>query len=145
LKRGVLGFWALYFSLVLASNFADGLKTLGWLGPQFPFASANYALIRRVTAIYGTPAIVVAVLFIGVLLWEAAATWLFWRAVRRFRREFRHDGIYTPFGVAAGLWASFIVMDEVFISYGLASAHVGLLTLQLVTLLVVVALPEPPR
>ena len=48
-------------------------------------------------------------------------------------------------GWPPALNAGYALMDEVFISYGLASAHVGLLTLQLVTLLVVVALPELPR
>lgn len=32
LKRGLLGFWAAWFSLVTLTNVCDGLKALGALG-----------------------------------------------------------------------------------------------------------------
>jgi hypothetical protein len=85
IKLGVLFFWAAYFTLVLASNAADALRTSGLLPETFPFVSGNYELIERVTRIYAIPAFGVAALFAGVLLWQLAASALFWQSFARFR------------------------------------------------------------
>ena len=54
---------------------------VGWL-PVGQFASGNYAAWSSETiSIYPLPQFVGAILFAGVLVWEAAAAGLFWRAV----------------------------------------------------------------
>ena len=65
IKRGILFFWALWFSLVLATNVTDGLKALQVLPQSWAFTSGNFALMTTVTAIYHTPIWIVAILFLG--------------------------------------------------------------------------------
>ena len=145
LKRGILLFWALYFTIVLASNLADALQALGALPDSFPFVSGNYGFIARVTGIYGTPAIVNAVLYLGVLVWEAVAAALFWQALRRWGSASGLEAVDRAFTVSAGLWAAFVLMDELFIAYeipGLEATHVRLFVASLVSLLAVHLLPD---
>jgi hypothetical protein len=46
--------------------------------------------------------------------------------------------------VSLGLWAAFLVADEVFIAYPVEATHLRLFIAQLVTLLAVEVLPEEP-
>jgi len=140
LKRGILFFWAAYFTIVLASNVADGLKAMALLPEAFRFVSGNYALVERVTRIYAVPAAGVALLYLGVLACQAAAATLFWRAFAAWRGGSAPDTrvVTAAFAAGLGLWAGFILVDELFIAYeiaGLEATHVALLSAQLLSLL----------
>lgn len=140
IKRGLLFFWAAYFTIVLASNVADGLRALAVIPDTLRFVSGNYALVERVTRIYAVPAAGVALLYIGVLLWQAAAAGLFWRAFAAWRGGGPPDSrlVNAAFAAGLGLWAAFILVDELFIAYeiaGLEATHVALLSAQLLSLL----------
>jgi hypothetical protein len=147
IKRGLLFFWALWFSLVLATNVADGMKALGLLPDTWPLVSGNYAFVKKVMSIYSTPVWLVGTLFALVVLWEGLATLLFWRAFIQF------DGVdqpglatvYAAFAVSLALWAAFIVWDEILLVYqttNLEAVHLGILTAQLMTLVAIRALPD---
>src|ERR1051326_7194797 len=84
LKRMLLLFWAAWLTVVFASNVCDGLKTCGGLPQSWPFASGNYDFLVQTTARYGPPAWLNGLLFLGVVIWEAVAAFLFWRAGARF-------------------------------------------------------------
>jgi len=142
LKRGLLGFWALYFTLVFTSNAFDALKAVGLLDAGFRYASGNYAMIVAATAKLAPPAAVNAILFAGVLGWEALAAALFWAS---FRRVSHRGSVETAaFVVSIALWAAFILADELFIAYegGMEATHVRLFVAQLVTLLAIHLLPD---
>lgn len=161
IKRGTLFFWAAYFTIVLASNVTDGLRAMAVLPETFRFVSGNYALVDRVTRIYSVPAAGVALLYVGVLVWEAAAASLFWRAFAAWRGGAAPDSriANAAFAAGLGLWAAFILVDELFIAYeiaGLEATHVALLSAQLLSLLaynaklsrragVAVSAPRPPE
>ena len=68
LKRSLLLFWAVWFTLVFATNLCDGAKALGVVQQVWPFASGNYALVVKTTAHCGPPAWLSGVLFLGVLV-----------------------------------------------------------------------------
>lgn len=141
IRRGLLCFWAAYFTIVLASNATDGLKAMAVVPDTLRFVSGNYALVERVTRIYGVPAAGVALLYIGVLLWQAVAAGLFWRACAAWRRGGMPDAgmVNAAFATGLGLWAAFILVDELFIAYeiaGLEATHVALLSAQLLSFLV---------
>jgi hypothetical protein len=146
LKRGVLLFWALWFTLVLATNLCDGAKTLGLLSPSWPFASGNYGFMASVTAKYGTPGWINGVLFAGVILWQLTATILFWRCVVTYRPQDARSlaAATTALAVGIGLWAAFAIADEFFVAYetGVEAAHLRLFVAQFVTLLGIHLLPE---
>jgi hypothetical protein len=146
LKRGLLLFWTLYFAVIAASNLCDALKAAGILPGNWRFASGNFALVKKATSIYKAPAIVNAVLFAGVVLWEGVTAALLLRATLGFRGNDAHGLQLALTGLGAGiaLWAAFIVMDEIFLDYesGLEIPHLGLFIAQLATLLAVALLPE---
>jgi hypothetical protein len=143
LKSLLLLFWAAWLSVVFLTNLLDGGKALGLLGEDWPLASGNYAFVAQTTARYGTPGWVNALLFAGVVAWEGLSAVLFWLAwwggaPAQTRR-------YSAFAVGLGLWAAFLLADEMFVAYGVAAAHWRPFLGQLATLLVIELLPGGQR
>jgi hypothetical protein len=98
-------------------------------------------------AAYHLPASVIALTFLGVILWEGTAATLLWWCARGF------DGaaggvspgaarVYLAFGVTIALWLAFMFMEEVFLQYATEGTHVQLLIGALVTVLFLVQLPD---
>lgn len=147
IKRILLLFWALFFSLVFVTDVTDGLKAIGVLSPDLTFASANYGFMLEVTDIFGTPEWFVALLYVGVVVWAGAAAFTFWRAFARFEVW---DGpsrgvVETAFALGIGLWSAFLVADEFFLAYlttDVSSVHLRLFTAQMASLLVVALVPD---
>lgn len=143
LKRFLLLFWAIWFTVVFLTNLADAAKGFGLLGESWAFASGNFAFIKETTARYGTPDLVNAVLFAGVIVWEGVAALLFWRVGWTFRgKASGRKPLYLAFTASLLLWAAFLIADEVFIAYALTGTHLRLFVAHLVTLLAIELLPE---
>ena len=143
LKRLLLLFWAVWLTVVFATNLLDGLKALGVLAESWAFASGNYQFIGATTARYGVPAWANLAMFAGVILWEAVAAGLFWRAAVSYRgRAMGRAAVYAAFTASLLLWGSFLLTDEVFIAYTAGGTHLRLFVAHLVTLLAVELLPE---
>jgi len=139
--RAVLvGAWATYLSLVCLTNTFDGLKALDVLGDGFAFASGNWELLRETTGVYDTPTAIDALLFAGVIAWEALAAALFWLALRG------RVPVMAAATVALGLWAAFIAADEIFLAYPIEGTHWRLFVALVVSVLAVRLLPDerPP-
>jgi hypothetical protein len=137
LKSGVLLFWAAWFTIVVLTNAFDILKASRVVPAGWTFASGNWELMVKVTGVHGTPVAVVAMLFLGVIVWEALAGFLFWRAWAAGGR-----GGVAAFTVSLALWAAFTLADEIFIAYTLGPVHLRLFGLQLLSLLALRLLPE---
>ncbi len=77
----------------------------------------------------------------------ALATFLFWRAFKRFDGV-DHPGlatVYTAFAVSLALWTAFIVWDDILLVYqttNLETVHLAILTAQLMTLVAIRLLPD---
>lgn len=144
LKRGLLVFWALWHSIVALTNVFDALKGLGVLDPGWGFASGNWDFMRSVTAVYATPHALVALLFAGVIAWEALAAVLFWRAFGGGMGTARNNrpAVTGAFVVSIALMAVFILVDEIFLAYDVESTHLRLFIAELVSLLAIVLLPD---
>ncbi len=143
LKRGLLLFWAAWLTVVLTTNLLDGAKAAGLLPEGWAFASGNYRFLAETTARYGTPAWLNGLLFAGVLCWEGVAAVLFWLAWGRSSgRGAGRRTLYAAFTVGLGLWAAFLLADEVCIAYAVEGTHLRLFTAQLATLLAIELLPE---
>lgn len=138
LARGILLFWALYFSIVALTNTFDAARSFGVLPPGWTLASGNYALVVKVTAVHGTPMAVVLILFLGVIAWEALSAVLFWRALMTRTRR----AVYAAFTMSLALWAVFALVDEIFIAYTLGGVHRDLFGIELVSLLALRLLPD---
>src|SRR5579862_3146109 len=116
LKQGLLLFWALWFALVVLGNIGDLLKRLHVLGDHWKFASGNYALMQKTTAIYHVPDGIILLLFIAVILWEAITTVLMASAALTIVSSGLR-GVYTAFAFSLALWVAFMLADEFFIAY----------------------------
>ena len=123
LKRGLLLFWALWLSVVVTTNVLDGLQVLSFLGESFRFVSGNWSWINRTMDPLAVPRSVQALMFSGVVLWEALGAALFWRALVAYRGRplGLEPTVIAASAVNLGLWAAFQVLDEVFLAYSLTT------------------------
>jgi hypothetical protein len=144
LKVLLLFVWAAWLTVVFTTNVLDGLKALGLLSEGWAFASGNYRFLSATTARYGTSTWLNAVLFSGVIAWDAIAAALFWRATLLFPKQATKGSgsVRLAFTVSLALWGAFLLADEIFIAYEVEAKHLLLFTAQLATLLVIELLPE---
>jgi hypothetical protein len=145
LKQLLLAFWAMWFTLVVASNVADGLKAAGVFRPTLRFASGNLALLLETTSIYDTPRPIAIGMFVGVVLWEVLAALLFWRAtVAWWTHEPALREAGEAFVAGVGLFAGFVLADEIFLAYtkGLEASHFRIFSALLVSWLSIRLLPD---
>jgi hypothetical protein len=144
LKRGILLFWALWISVVVAMNVGDVLKAMGILPADWKLASGNYHAIVDVTKVYGTPHWLDMVLLLGVILWEGVAAALFWWARARYRdgHRSRWRAVYLAFSSLLALFGTFILTDELFHAYKVEGDHRGIAVLLLASLLALQLLPD---
>ncbi len=144
LKRVLLAAWAVWLSVVFATNVCDAAKAFGMLGDSWLFASGNYRFLTETTARYGTPGWLNMLLFLGVIAWEGTAAVLFWLACRIWRGKGQPGSAvrHAAYVIGLTLWLAFMVADEVFIAYPVEGVHVRLLTALLATVLVIELLPE---
>ena len=139
LKRALLAFWAVYFSLVTVSNLVDLLGELGALDWTF-LDSGNADYLRSVVEVYGIGSDLTLVLLAGACAIELAAALLFWRALRRGDT----GAALLALAGATLVWAGFIFMTELFVAYTSESPFRELLMLTIGTALVVALVPDQP-
>jgi hypothetical protein len=133
--------WAVYMTVVVASNFADLLASFGWI--HTVFRSGNLAFIQTATRVYFHSRPVDQVLLGCVLVWEASAAALLWCGAIAWNRT-----VWGTVGAAeagliviALLWVVFAIVTEIFVAYDRGvneSAYWVLAIANLVTLVVVV-------
>ncbi len=144
-KRLILLFWAAWFTLVFATNLFDALKALGVVGQSWSFASGNWALVVATTRVHRTPLPIVAFLFAGVMTWEALSATLMWRAVISLRHgadQHATAAVDQAFTLALGLFAAFMLADEIWIAYTVEATHMRIFLTLLASLLAFHLLPD---
>jgi hypothetical protein len=134
-KRILIGFWALFFSLVALTNLVDLLDTLGAFDWRF-LNSENYAYLHSVVKVYDVGSLVTKLLLAGALAIETIGAVLFWRALVARTRPL----IALCWG--ALVWIAFIGMTEFFTAYQSESVFRELLMLTIATALAVVLIPD---
>lgn len=147
LKIGLLVFWAVWSTLVFASNLGEGLRQLGAVPAGFPYASGNFGAIREVSRIFDISLLGAALLFAGVIVWDALNVALFWRAVLHRRRMLAGDfrAVDVAFTVSLALWAALMVASEVFLAYrvaGFEQTHREIFSAVLLSFLAIRVLPH---
>jgi hypothetical protein len=132
--------WALFITIVTASNVTELLHSLGIWSPVF--RSGNLGFLAMATSIYGVSEGLNQLLLAGVILWEGSAALLLWRAAARLRG--RVPGAIASARLALTvlglLWFAFAIMTEVFIAYARGvneSMYWTLATAVLATLVIV--------
>lgn len=139
IHAGLLLFWAIWLTLVAFTNLADALKRLQLLPEDWTLASYNYDLVVQTLQPHGVPEAVAALLFAGVIVWEATAAALLWRAFAAVRRGAPGTApeVTQAFAVSLALWAAFLIATEATVNYLTASTHKETLIAQLASLLVI--------
>ena len=144
LKLGLLEFWSLWFSVVFLTNLFDGFRLLGIFPITWKFASQNFQPVAKATARYLAGVWLPACLFSGVMLWQLLAVILLGWALMTSLRDGDVDGlaVNAAFACGLGLWAAFMIADEIFKQYELQRSHVLFFGAQLLTLLALHVLPS---
>jgi hypothetical protein len=144
LKQGLLLFWALWLSIAWLSNLCDALKAHHLLGEGWWFASGNYRMMAETTQKCRTPPWMTTWLFMGILAWEAVAMSWLWVAFLNFQGLHQPGAslLYPAFLVNLALWAALLIADELVLSYDTEATHFRVLMAQMITLLVLILLPE---
>ncbi len=152
IRRLLLLFWALWYTIVFASNLFDALVPTGLLPDSWAFSSGNADLVRQSTRTYSLPAFAPLALFTLVVLGELAVAILFWRAARAQWRRDSDSAADATVAFVGGLvfFGTMLLADEIFLVYRLADVtvvHWGVFTAQLVSLFVIrqPAIVEPVR
>ncbi len=147
-QSGLVLFWALYFSIVSASNLADILQHLGALGAGWTWASGNFALLLILFDPLKLPFPAEAALFFLIVAVESAAAALFWRAwmISIKAAAFPVRAADAAFATAMGLFAAFTVGMELLATEA-AYSHEPLYFTELIALMIgllLLRLPDRP-
>lgn len=135
----LLLFWSLYFAAVGLTNLLDLLRALGLLPDGWRYLAGNLPLIGQAVGSIGLPPGMAGVLLVGVILWEGLAAWRFWQAIGR------EEMVGPAFVASIGLWALFMLADEILLTYALEAVHLRLFIAQLLSLLVLLRLSPTER
>lgn len=144
IKRGLLLYWSLWFTIVFGSNGIDSLKALGVLDKGWKLAGGGFTLVSPPAAIYGVPARASVVLLACLLVWEGVSAVAFWRAFGKFRglRNADARALVIAFMLAISLFAILLLADRFFGGQLYMPTHLKILTALLASCLVVYFLPE---
>lgn len=109
--------WALFITIVAASNLTELLHGMGVWSPTF--RSGNLGFIATATSIYGVSHAMNVLLLAGAMAWEATAAILLWRAAARLRSHAIDAPASARLGliVLALLWFAFAIATELLIAY----------------------------
>jgi len=146
--RGLLLFWALWFSVVLGSNAADALRALGLLSEGWRFSSGNFDLLVDSVSVYSLARSWAGVAFTLVLVLQVTTAWLFWRATLdpQLLSQGAKPRVLSPFAAGLGLFCAFLVFDEALLTYrrfpNLETTHFVILCALLLSLVLILLLGE---
>lgn len=109
--------WAVYVTVVVASNLTDLLASFGWIHTSF--RSDNLAFIGTATRIYFRSQPVDQVLLGCVIVWQASAAALLWYGATVWYRSASVRMVVAETGliVIGLLWVAFAIATEIFIAY----------------------------
>jgi hypothetical protein len=144
IKRGLLLYWSLWFTIVFATTLLGGLEALGAIDKGWKLAGGDFTLISPAAAIYGVPARASGVLLVCLMVWEGITVAAFWRAFRKFRGLENADAraLAAAFILATSLFAALLLADRFLGGHLFIATHLKILVALLVSLLVVFFLPE---
>lgn len=142
-KAGCLLFWASWFGIACFTNYFDFLYTLGLLPSSWLFRSGNYALLDSALSIYHSRPLLTHVLFICNMSVQGLSSLLFLTAFLKFiRRQPAWALINTAFSLSIALWATLLIVAELFIAYAFEFEISTLFIFELITLLAIHLLPS---
>lgn len=142
-KAGNLLFWAAWFSLAAITNILDFAFALKVLPTDWHFRSGNYLLVAGSFSIYHVPSWLMNLMFSGLCLIQSCAALVFFAAFFLYiRGQSAWRFINWAFTISIGLWALFVIMEEIFIAYAFEGTQRQLIILELVSFMSLHLLPD---
>ena len=143
-KLALLIFWGLWYLMALSTNVCESFEGLRIFPKTWSFASGNLRAIGKAISIYSTARWLPRLLFFGVLCWQLLTVCLFaWAVIASVSAGSLHSEAVNAACVAGlGLWAAFMLADEVLKQYDAEHSHVLFFIAQLVTLVALYVLPD---
>ncbi|MFB6283120.1 MAG: hypothetical protein ABEK59_04195 [Halobacteria archaeon] len=130
-KLGLLAFLFVWIGIVTVTNIINGLDILGLAGGDIPFSSGNYEMMRDKASHLNPPEFLLGALFVGVIIWEFVIFLLFGNAIRNYC----HRNVTQAYGVSFGLFAGFIIIDDIIGAFGIENSHRNILIMLIATYL----------
>jgi len=142
-KLGLLLFWGLWYAIAFFTNVCEMLHALRVFPRTWPFASGNLRDVTQATKTYSGMRWLPRLLFFCVLGFQLLIVCLFgWAVVSSLAAgSIKPDAVNTAFAASLGLWAAFMLADEIFKQYDTEHAHVLFFIAQLVTFVAFQATP----
>jgi hypothetical protein len=143
LDDGIILFWATWISIVVIANTIDALRVAGVLPADTRLASGNYTAIVHESDHLNVPHALDFIIFLIIILWEAIAAVLLWRAAvyEIIGSHLRAGAADTGLCALLILFAGFILADEVFHAFKTETDHRSIAILLLVSLIAIHILP----
>jgi hypothetical protein len=143
-KLGLIAFWALWFGITFVTNLCSALKARRMLSQRWKFASENYRAVADAASVYDSTGRLAFFLFIVVLVWQFAAAILFAGAAALWWTSINMDrsAANAAFALGLGLWAAFMLADEIFLQYERESPHATIFIAQVVSWMALYVLPD---
>lgn len=138
-----MGFWQIWYLIAFSSNLCDGFDALRVLPKTRPFASGNLNAVTKATRSISASRSLPRLLFAGVVVWQFLAVLLFGWAILSSLSAGVVDleATNAAFLAGLGLWAGFMLADEILKQYETEHSHVLFFMAQLLTIVAVHALP----
>lgn len=133
----------MWYLIAFFTNLCDGFEALRVLPKTRPFASGNLNAVRRATKSISASPSLPQLLFAGVACWQFLAVLLFgWATVSSLAAgSLDLAATNAAFLAGLGLWAGFLIADEILKQYETEHSHVLFFMAQLLTLVAVWTLP----
>lgn len=144
-KQGILLFWSCWFAIAFLTNVMDFLIVKQIIAAS-NFHSGNYNALKVVISIYSTPRYILDLLFSLDILAQGISSTLFFIAAFCFWQRTNYwPWVNVAFGISMFLWATFLILEEVFIAYSYEGTHIRLFMFEMVSLLTLHLLPHQKK
>jgi hypothetical protein len=142
LRRLVLFFWAMYFSMVAITNTIDFLGELDLFEWTF-LNSQNFQYLESVVKVYDVGSLLTKLMLLGALTIEIVGAVLFWRALKAIGRGATgRRPVYEALCWGVAVWTAFVFMTEFFVAYTAEAPFRELLMIMLASAIAVTVIPD---
>ena len=142
-KLGLLVFWGLWYLIAFSTNLCECFERLRVLPKSWPFASGNLRSVAQAVRVCSSSRSLPWLLFSGVLCSQLLVVFLFgWAIISSAAGVLNSQAVNAAFMAGLGLWAAFMLADEIFKQYDAEHSHVLFFIAQLVTFISLYVLPS---
>ena len=143
LKRIIIAFWALWWTLAFLTDFLGGLYFLNLFTESW-VPHSNYPILVTSLAQYHVPNWLPIVFFVGIIGWSLVSALAFIVAALTPRQPLQRwrAKVNAAFIISLSLWFGFFIADQVVMMFDLEQNHMVQGGFQLLTFIAIYLLPD---